>query len=71
MSSNKELIHTGCCISGNFPYLAPRYVWSRVSTGFTGDDQLPAHLLEILRSRRHAERWRVLQEEESLFTFAC
>jgi len=39
----------------NLLYLAPGYIRSRVSTGFTGDDQLSANLLEILRQRRHSK----------------
>lgn len=47
-------------------YLAPCYVRSGVCNGFTGDDQLSAHLLEVLRPGKHFERWGVLEEGESL-----
>lgn len=50
-------------------YLAPRYVWSRVSISFAGNDQLSAHLLEILRPRKHSKYWRVLEEVGRLFTW--
>lgn len=48
-------------------YLAPRNIWSGVSTGFTGNDQLPAHLLEILGTRAHSKcRW-VLKDTQINF----
>lgn len=50
-------------------YLAPRNVWSGVSTGLTGNDQLSAHLLEVLRTGAHSEcRW-VLEDTQMLFTY--
>lgn len=58
------------CAGENLLYLAPCYVWSGVSSGFTGDHQLSAHLLEILRSRWHLEVWRVLEEGGCNFTWA-
>lgn len=47
-------------------YLAPRYVRRRVSDGFTGDDQLSAHLLKVLRPRSHSDEGGILKEGDSL-----
>lgn len=48
----------------HFAYLAPCYGWRGVSTAFTWNYQISAHLLVILRPRKHPERWRVLDEKE-------
>lgn len=48
------------------PYLAPRYGWGGVAPAFTRNDQVSAHLLEVLGLGKHPEGGRVLggrQEE--------